>query len=124
MDTSIDGGGLITLSGAGLTEVLMVNSAAHATVANLTISNGGSGVSGVSAMNNYGTLIIINSTFAKNSGYLGGAHFNDATLTVNNSHFDQNNAATGGAIYNNSSGTLTVTHCLFTNNSADTSSSG
>jgi hypothetical protein len=41
VDTSIDGGGLITISGGGVTQLFLVNSGATLTLANLTIGDGG-----------------------------------------------------------------------------------
>jgi predicted outer membrane repeat protein len=74
-DTTIDGGGLIALSGGAVTRVVVVNSGATLTLANLTISDGASGASSFGgAIENDGMLNVTNSTFANNTaGNDGGA---------------------------------------------------
>jgi predicted outer membrane repeat protein len=121
--TSIDGGGLITLSGGGTTSVLWVNRGVTLTVANLTISDAGFGASsfGGAIYNNDGALTVTNSAFSGNSaedGYGGAIYNHGGTLTVTNSTFSGNSASgEGGAIYN-AGGTLTVTNSTFSDNSA------
>jgi hypothetical protein len=130
-DTTIDGGGLITISGGHAVGVFSVNSGVNFTVNNLTIGNGyrlndvGGGIS------NGGTLTVANSTFTGNgvdspSGFAaGGGISNTGTLNVTNSTFIGNGAAVnpetgsggGGGIVN--SGTSTVTTSTFTSNNSD-----
>lgn len=122
MDTSIDGGSLITLDGGDATRVFVVNSGATLTVANLIISDGltfGSGANG-------GTLTVTDSTFAGNQGFGGGAIYTDGgTLTATNCTFSGNFTDGpdnfGGAI---AGGTLTVTNCTFFGNAAYSGNGG
>lgn len=122
-DLSIDGGGLITLSGDGRSSIFKVNEDVTATLANLTIINGATNDAG-GAISNAGTLTVSNSSFSGNvasqPGYssAGGAIFNVGTLTVTTSTFSNNSAngvnGEGGAIDNG--GTLTVSSSTFYDN--------
>jgi hypothetical protein len=116
VDTSIDGGGLVTISGGNGTQIFVVNSGTALTLANLAISDGSSLGGDGGAIYSDGTLTVTNSTFSGNSGGFGGAIFNGGTLTLTNSTLS-GNTATGGAIYNDYGGTLTVTNCTFSGNS-------
>jgi parallel beta helix pectate lyase-like protein len=113
-NTTIDGGGLVTVSGDGTMAVFAVHPAVTLTLANLSVINGtadrGAGVF------NEGRLRVQNCIFANNNaGTVGGAIFNDGTVTVSKSTFSDNVAMGGGGIYN--AGTLTVTDSTFTDNS-------
>jgi hypothetical protein len=138
-DTTIDGGGVITISGGNSVGVFSVNTGVNFTVQNLTIANGSNAgaayVSGGGGIynsggtvtvgdstfadnnnaidNDKGTLSVANSTFSGNSAGDGdgGAIYNSGTLTVANSTFSENYASAGGGI--NSSGTLAVTNSTF-----------
>ena len=116
-ETSMDGAGLITLSGGGTTKVFTVNSGATLSLANLTISN-----AACYAIGSNGTVTVTNTMFSGNSASGGGcgAIFNNGTLTVTNSTFSGNSA---GAIYNNM-GTVTVTNSTFSGNRTFTGNSG
>jgi len=119
VDTSIDGGNLITLSGGGSTRVLSVNSGVTLALTELTVSTGfGIGFSLGGAVANAGTLRVANSAFSGNYAYNGGALYNNAgTLSVTNSTFSGNYAYNGGAIFN-SLGSVTVTNSTFSSNGA------
>ena len=117
LNTTIDGGNLVTLSGGNVRGVMGVNSgAATLTLQNLTIANGAGGVF------NAGTLIVTNSTFTANRANVGGAIINASggapRTTITGSTFSGNTAADGGAIYNSSAAALTITNSTFTGNSA------
>ena len=115
---TIDGRGkAITVSGASLYGVLVVDVDATLNLYNLTISDGDSMYQG--AIFNNGTLTVTNSTFSDNAGGDGGAINNEDMLTVTNSTFYENSATDqGGAIF--SEGMLTVTNSTFYDNSAPT----
>jgi hypothetical protein len=116
-ETSIDGGGLVTLSGGGLTQLFDVHPGATLTLTNLTIVDGSGG-----AIGNDGTLTLTNSKFSGNDGApFGGAiyNYNDGTLTVTSSTFTRN---AGSAI--NNEGTLTVSNSTFTRNSSGPAGGG
>ena len=102
-DTTIDGRGLVTISGGNSVRLFLVNGGVNFTIRNLAIANG----------NGVGTGDPIINT--------GGAIFNSGTLTVTNSTFSGNSAGengSGGAILNESPGTLIVTNSTFSGNSA------
>ena len=142
LDTSLDGGGLLTLSGGGKLPIFFVNPGAAMslngatlrdgrfsfggaiysegtlTVTNCTFShNHAPGPGDGGAIDNYGTLTVTNSTFIQNGTYgVSGAIENNGTLTVTNSTFSRNRASVGGAIA--SAGPLTITNCTFSRNRA------
>jgi len=140
--TTIDGGGLITISGGRSVGVFSVNAGGAAatptpaatpvlvfsvntgvtfTVQNLTIANGqGTGGSSGGIANNVGgTLTVTNSTLSGNGG---GGIDNGGTLTVTNSTFSGNSTDPGyggGGIANLASGTLTINNSTFSGNHSD-----
>ncbi len=115
-DTTIDGGGLVTLSGAGYTLLFGVNPGVTLNLNNITVSGGLGQFAG--AITNYGTLIVTNSTFSGNSAEVGGGILNEGgTLIVTNSTFSGNRAYQGGGIDND--GDATVTNSTFSGNSAE-----
>ncbi|MFN8640343.1 MAG: choice-of-anchor Q domain-containing protein [Candidatus Binatia bacterium] len=102
--TSIDGGGLVTLSGNDAVKLFVVTMGVTLSLDNLTVAKGratGSTVFG-GAIENLGTLNATNCTFSGNHAIASGG-----SLT---------NWALGGAI--NNGGTLTATNCTFAGNSA------
>ena len=117
-DTSIDGGGVITISGGHrVPTIFSVNPGVNLTLKNLTIAqNLGFGECGdglpchksAAVANSFGTLTVINSTFT-DDGDFGIANF--ATLSVTNSTFI---GTSGEGIANG--GTLTVANSTFTAN--------
>jgi hypothetical protein len=143
---TIDGGGVITISGRNSVGFVSLGKAAL-TVQNLTFVDLNGIIDGSPAgalYNNSGTLTIINCTFSGNSapiisnnavtlttvttvtnstfsGNSGGVIGNGGTLTVTNSTFSGNS---GGAVYNNSGGTVTITDSTFSGNTASTGSGG
>jgi hypothetical protein len=120
-DTTIDGGGVITISGANSVSVFSVNATGvKFTVRNLTIANGNSAGGYGGGIYNVGTLTVANSTLSGNHAGLGGggiASFFGATLTIANSTFSGNSGDLGGGGISNS-GTLSVTNSTFSGNSA------
>lgn len=118
LDTQIDGGGLITVSGGEAVRVLQVQVGARLTLANLTVHAGrATGASG-GGVANFGTLTVHHSIFTYNvAAYHGGAILNYGALEVNDSTFLGNEAGiNGGAI--DTIGQVTVRRSTFTSNSA------
>jgi MYXO-CTERM domain-containing protein len=113
-NTTVDGGGTVTLSGNNLVQVFIVNSGTTFAVQNLTIASGkGSGFAG--GITNNGTTTVTNCTFSDNTGDDGGAIYNATNLTVSGSTFNANSATVGGGgIYN--AGTMNVTASSFNGN--------
>ena len=129
-NTTIDGGGLITLDGALAVRVVFVGRDTSVVLNNLGISNGTSAgspeLSGGGAYN-AGALTVMNSTFSGNGGVPlgnGGAIHNEGTLAVANSTFSGNGRGVevGGAISNG--GTLTVESSTFSGNDTDIGGGG
>ncbi len=127
-NTSIDGGGLVTLDGNHAVAVFLVAQGSALNLENLTIVNGlyhcedSCEIRPAGAIHNSGIVTVSNSTFSGNGGDFGGAISNgDAngvgTLTVTNSTFFGNSASIGGGI-DNFSGTVTVTNSTFFGNNA------
>jgi hypothetical protein len=86
------------------------------TVMNSTLA-GNTGLDGFGAgIANLGTLTVANSTITDNTaGVEGGGLFNRGTLTVQNSTVADNTAGVdGGGLFNE--GTVTLTHVTFENN--------
>jgi len=113
-DTTIDGWGVITISGGNSVGVFSVNTGVNFTVENLILANGNSAENGGGIFNYSGTVTVTNSTFSGNSAvYGGGGIGNDTggTVTVTNSTFSGNSAENGGGI--SGGGTVTVTNSTF-----------
>jgi predicted outer membrane repeat protein len=126
-DTVIDGGGLVTLSGANTVRVLMVSAAATLTIRALTITDGFA-EKGAAVLNDGGTLIVSDCTFSGNLAFApeqepppevrGGAIYGPATIAdstfVNNAAWSDNavGISTGGAVY----GAGTITNSTFSGN--------
>jgi len=113
-DTTIDGGGLITISGGELAEVFAVPDGVNFTVQNLTIANGYlAGNDGGGIANGSGTLTVTNCAFTGNSAFGGGGIFsNGGPVIVTDSTFTGNS---GGGIFS-IGGSLTVSDSAFTDN--------
>jgi len=135
--TTIDGGGMITLSRTGVVEdLILVNRGSVVILTDLMFDQAG-GVAGFALVNegtlsvkdstfsnnfvtvlNDGTLTVINSTFSDNGAFVTpGAIWNRGTLTVKGSLFSDNQAGGGGGIFND--GTLAVEASTFVHNEGD-----
>jgi hypothetical protein len=137
--TTINGGGLVTVSGNNASRVFLIAIGAQATLSGLTIAqgnaNGGAGNevpgqwSGMDywgtltawdggGIANQGTLTVSGTTFTGDTaGGGGGAIVNYGALTVSNSTLAGNSAATGGGGIQNWA-TLTVADSTLSGNSA------
>ncbi|HEY1584671.1 MAG TPA: hypothetical protein VGH63_03225, partial [Polyangia bacterium] len=111
-DTTIDGGGMVTLSGGGTTRILHITSAFNVATPLLTVQN-------LSFVDGF-TSDVTNTTSTKEGG---GAIFEDGgALTVINCTFAHNQCATtgqdvsGGAINGQGVGTLIVVGSTFSDN--------
>jgi hypothetical protein len=110
---------LVTISGTGRVQVMLVGTGATLALHHVRIANGLSLFTGSGGgIYNKGTLTVSNSILSGNSAPndSGGAIYNDGVLAVTNSTFSKNNAFfAGGAI--GSSGKLTITNSTFSGNS-------
>src|SRR5439155_902963 len=119
-NTTIDGGGVITISGGNMSGVFAVNRGRALALANVTIAGG----TPSAIENNGGTLTVTNCTFSGNGavvGASGGAIFSNGTTNVTNSTFSGNS---GGAIRVADFGTTNVTNSTFSGNSGGAISNG
>src|SRR5262249_10024112 len=112
----------ITISGQSRTGVLEVTSAATATVAGLTITQGKDSINlfGGIDVQAGAALTVSGCTFVSNQsmGAGGGAILNAGTLTATNSTFTNNSGVVGGAIDNVSAATATLINCTISGNQA------
>lgn len=110
-DTTIDGGGVITLSGGNAAGLFQVFDSRRLTLQNITLANGKSVGMAAGAIENFGTTTISNSTLRDNvSTSNGGAIVNYGTLNLNNTTLSKNKATNdGGGIYNDG-GEVTITN--------------
>ena len=116
-DTTVDGGGVITISGGYSVGICVVGHIGNLTVQNLTLvdGNGGNYSVGGALYNNGGTLTVTNCTFSGNGNAIYNT--NGGTLSITNSTFSGNTPTSygPGAIYNDS--TLSITNSTFSGNS-------
>jgi hypothetical protein len=122
-DTTIDGGGAVTLDGGVVTRLIAVNSGADLTLSGLTLTRGrasGDDEAGDGgAILNNGALTISDSVLTGNTAQRdGGAILNNGALTISDSVLTGNSAQRdGGAIQN--TGTLTIVTSTLTRNAAE-----
>jgi hypothetical protein len=111
-DTTIDGGGRITLDGNGSVLVVFVEAGSAVVLKHLTVANGGLDY----AAANRGTLTVKRTTFADNRG---GAIYNEGTLTVTHSAIVHNGgglAPSSAASIVHNLGALTLRHSTLSGN--------
>jgi autotransporter-associated beta strand protein len=117
----------ISVNGGSQTGVFEVTSAATATVAGLTITQGkdSTNLFGGIYVQSGAALTINGCTFDSNQsmGAGGGAILDAGALTVTDSTFNANSGVAGGAIDNQSGATATLINCTISGNQA-TSASG
>ncbi len=138
--TSLDGGGKVTLDGAGKSRILQTASQSSVLLKGLTFQNGHSkqlagkpdadGSGGAIHRGWQGKLYISDCHFNKNvadgeAGFGGGAIATSSSgwMTLVNSTFSSNTAPLGGAVYSLLS-ELTIVNCHFEKNLADGDSGG
>ena len=116
----------LTISGGNATQIFYVEQGSL-TVDGLTLANGSSNDDEGGAIENYGTLAIVNTILSGNGGsdtYDGGAVYDQSstndTTTVIASTFTNNTALEYGGAYDDEDG-ASFSNCVFTNNSAYTS---
>src|ERR1035437_9609945 len=117
---TVDGSGqTITVDGAGLYLILVVNSGATLNLNKLTIAHG-QGTHGGGILNHIGgSLTVTNSSLLNNSARSRCALDNDGgTANISNSTLAGNASGDGCGIVNSSSGTLAVSNSTFSDNQA------
>lgn len=112
-DTTIDGGGLITLTGADQTSILNVYDTGALTLKNIQILHAMG-----PAVFSSGKLVVnsVNFKYNKNTYGGGGAIHSEGALTIVSGVFDANEGTKGGAIYAKRG--VSITDSEFRNNKA------
>jgi hypothetical protein len=112
----------VTISGSGLAGVFSVSAGTKVMVSYLTITGGSANTVGGSSdgggIDNFGNLTVSNSTVSGNSGINGGGLANElgGTLNLVASTVANNSGSSGGGIYN--AGTLSITNSTIADNAA------
>ena len=116
----IEGGGLISLSGDGTSQVFQIDSGANVTLDGLVVEEGSAGSGNGGGINNAGTLNITNSTFTRNNaGGSGGGIENSGSLNLTNVTVTGNTAGgSGGGVDNEQAGMVSVSGATFSGNYA------
>ncbi|HEX2908115.1 MAG TPA: choice-of-anchor Q domain-containing protein, partial [Phototrophicaceae bacterium] len=115
---TLDGGGLLTISGGDARQIFTVSGGVTLTLQNLTLAHGHAAANNGGAINNNGTVSLVNVTLADNySAFNGGAIFG-GIMTFTNSVVSGNQAASsGGAV--SAGGQLNIANSIFSNNVAN-----
>jgi Zn-dependent metalloprotease len=125
-DTSLDGGGLITLQAHG-SRHFYVSPGATFTLTHIALTSGYFNGDGGSVRNN-GALVIANAQFISNTtatSFSGGAIVSYGPLTITNSLFENNSGGSGGAVYPRwTAATTTIADSVFRNNRTLNTSNG
>lgn len=118
-DTTIDGGGKITLDGEHAIRLFEVNFGVKLTLKNIVLTSGYGSSSDGGAIHNAGILFLDHTTIENsgNSNFYGAAIATVGVLNVTNSEFLNNNAGSGGAIYaTTSNAVVTISASRFQGN--------
>jgi hypothetical protein len=123
---SLDGAGLITLSGGGAVRLFVVEQGGSLTLEHLTLTAGNAGTEDGGALRNRGTTTLNDVLVSGSSATAGGGISNGSggTLLVQHSTIAGNQAANNGGGISTNSGTTTVQHSTITGNTAQTGSGG
>jgi sugar lactone lactonase YvrE len=124
-NTTIDGGGKITLSGQDARQLFIVNPGATLTLRNIVLTDGFSSGDGGAIYNHLGGALNIENSTIRNSKTLtasGGAIVSYGPLVIANSRLEGNQALNGGALYPRFPGAQTtiVDSVLYNNRATDT----
>jgi Chlamydia polymorphic membrane protein (Chlamydia_PMP) repeat len=121
-NTTIDGGGKITLNGNAAVRFFSVNNTGILTLKNIVLKNGYGGSGDGGAISSTGQLTLDHVTIDHGSSpFNGGAVYTTGLVHITNSTLSNNIASRGGAIYASGVNTqLTITNSTLNDNSADT----
>jgi len=123
-NTTLDGGGVITLTGSltSTTHLFAVNSGLAFTLKNIVLANGYASDGDGGAIANRGTLTLQNTTIQNSKTdvtHSGGALFSAGPVFISNSHFLFNTAGSGGALFAQGAGArVQADHSNFSDNQA------
>ena len=115
--TTVDGAGLVTLSGGDAVRVFNVNEGAALEVQYLTVANGDGRTASGGGIYNEGTLTVTNSTLRDSSARYGGGIYNEGSLDVTNSTLSGNSGGGAGGIWNE--GAANISNSTLTANTAN-----
>lgn len=122
--TTIDGGGVITISGGNTTRIFQVFASDALTLTNITIANGNAAANYAGgAIANYGSLDLSHVVFKANTGGNGGAIYSEGPVYASATSFISNSAVHGGGI-NAYHTVLTLTDVTFIGNAAQNAGGG
>jgi hypothetical protein len=122
-NTTVDGGGLITLDGTDAGTVILVRHGTTVTLKNLKIVNGRDNDGLAGGIVNFGTLALRQVTLSSSSGFLSGGVWNEGALTLDGSTVTGNDSfLLGGGLTNR--GQLAVMKSFVTGNSTAFSGGG
>lgn len=125
---TMDGGGLITLSGGNANRVLNVQANAALTLTNLSVINGNAGADYGGCIFNFSGKLRLDNVTLQNcrtaDTYLGGAIYTsgNSRLTVSGSRILSGTSSHGGGIF--SGGTLVIVNSIIADNRATTGDGG
>jgi fibronectin-binding autotransporter adhesin len=114
------GGGMVTISGGGLSQVIEVPTGATLTVEGVTITDGVGNVGG--GIESDGTLSLINTSLEGNSAGTGGGLSSTGKLSISGGTISDNSAANGGGV--ESVGSLQLSDATIEGNSASADGGG
>jgi CSLREA domain-containing protein/uncharacterized repeat protein (TIGR01451 family) len=115
LDGALSSTTIVTAS--SFASIFRINAAISTTLSGLSLE-GGDNIAG-GAINNYGSLWLLDSTVSQNFGVLAGGVYNNGALTIQRSALVHNSmglAGDGGGLYNG--GSVTITASLIAHNSA------
>ncbi|MEP7357195.1 MAG: choice-of-anchor Q domain-containing protein, partial [Anaerolineales bacterium] len=99
--TTINGGGIITITGGLATRLFQVDASASLALRDIVLDSGFSNGASGGAIANAGTLSLERTTIQysqTDAGHAGGAIFTSGPTTIIDSQFTENSAAVGGAL--------------------------
>lgn len=118
-DVTIDGDGLVTLSGGGTTGILRVPAGASLELRELSLADGNDALGQGGALDNAGALRLSRVTVRDSRAENGGGIANRGSLEVTESTLAGNHATTNGGGIFNDGGTIWIERTLLYNNTAD-----
>jgi fibronectin-binding autotransporter adhesin len=128
VDTTINGAGLITLSGQLSTRLFNVTAAGRLTLQNIVLIDGYTAGSDGGAISNHGSLILNNTEMAENAtddNHSGGAIFSDGPVTITSSALHYNFGGSAGALFANfANARVVISNSTFFDNQATNATTG
>jgi predicted outer membrane repeat protein len=122
LDTTLNGGEVITLSGGGSQRLFIINSGVAFKLAHIALTRAFSGGNDGGALTNHGRLTLDHATISNSKADLnhsGAAIFSDGPVTITDSTLVGNYGGSAGALFANfSHAVVTINNSTFSNNRA------